>query len=61
MEEEDRKVPVGAVAVGDDLSSLSLEELEKRIGLFEAEIERIKAALEGKRSSMAAAESFFKT
>lgn len=61
MEEEERKTAVGSVAVGDDLTTLSVAELEKRISALEAEIERTKAALASKRASLAAADSFFKS
>ena len=46
--------------VGEDLSDFSVGDLEERIGLLEAEIERLRADLEQKRSGRAAADSFFK-
>lgn len=47
-------------AVGTDLSTLSETEIEERIGQLAAEIERLKVALEAKRTSRVAAENFFK-
>ncbi len=53
-----RKPP--AHEIGSDLSMLSEAEIEERVALLEAEIERLKAALAGKRASRAAAENVFK-
>lgn len=47
-------------AAGEDLSTLSVEELEERVAAFTAEIERLKAAIAAKQSSKQAADSFFK-
>lgn len=46
--------------IGSDLSVLSETEIEERVALLEAEIERLKATLAGKRASRVAAENFFK-
>jgi uncharacterized small protein (DUF1192 family) len=46
--------------VGEDLSSLSLDELTERIGLLKAEIARIEESITLKRSSADTAASFFK-
>lgn len=46
--------------LGQDLSSLSLHELEERIGLLRAEIIRLEAAMAGKAASRDAAASVFK-
>lgn len=46
--------------VGMVLDSLSVSELEERIGLLEAEIARLKAAILAKGNSLAAAEAAFK-
>ncbi len=48
------------IAIGADLSKLSVEELEERIAALKAEITRIEADLAAKRSSRAAADSVFK-
>lgn len=47
--------------VGQDLSLLSVGELQDRIALLLAEIERLKAAEASKRASRDAASSFFKS
>ena len=47
--------------VGQDLSMLSAGEVEERIALLSAEIERLKADVAKKRSSRDAAAAFFKS
>ena len=61
FDEEERTPKPADIVIGQDLSELSVEELEKRILLLEAEIERLKADIASKQSSLSAAESFFKT
>ena len=46
--------------IGQDLSALSIEELEKRVELLKDEILRLEDAGAMKRASMSSAESFFK-
>ena len=46
--------------LGEDLTTLSLDELAERIGLLKSEIERIEAAIRAKRASADVAASFFK-
>jgi len=46
--------------LGEDLSSLSLEELDERILLLRAEIGRIEEAIRAKRASADVAATFFK-
>jgi uncharacterized small protein (DUF1192 family) len=46
--------------VGEDLSRLSLDELEERIALLEAEIKRIEEAAAAKRASRSSADAFFR-
>jgi uncharacterized small protein (DUF1192 family) len=53
--------PASAIAIGEDLSGLSIAELEHRIGELEAEIERIKAELDKKRAHEASASALFKS
>lgn len=48
------------MAVGADLSTLSIEDLEARITLLAGEIDRITAAIAEKRQSKAAADNFFR-
>jgi uncharacterized small protein (DUF1192 family) len=60
MDEEIIKPKKPGPAVGEDLSELSVEELQKRVVEFEDEIVRLKAEIDGKQSSKVAADSFFK-
>ena len=46
--------------IGEDLSTLSLDELGDRIVLLEAEIARIEEAISTKKASAHVAASFFK-
>lgn len=46
--------------INEDLSQLGLEELEERITMLKADIERITAVLESKKGSRADAEALFK-
>lgn len=61
MDDEGRREAKPAHTVGEDLATLSEEELADRIGLLRAEIERIEAALTAKQASRAAASAFFKS
>ena len=47
--------------VGQDLSTLSIEEIDERIALLEREIGRLREARARKEDSLAAASAFFKT
>jgi uncharacterized small protein (DUF1192 family) len=47
--------------IGQDLSLLSVTDLEERIALLEAEIERLKADARKKQASRDAANAFFKS
>jgi len=58
-DEEAPKKPA-AWAVGEDLSTLSIDELVERVEALTAEIERVEQAIVAKRASMGAADSFFK-
>ena len=46
--------------LGEDLSTLSLEELANRISLLRAEIARIEDAIRAKQAGASAADAFFK-
>jgi len=46
--------------LGEDLATLSLDELDERIGMLKSEIERIEATIRAKRASADVAASFFK-
>lgn len=60
MEDEERKAKPADIVIGEDLSMLSVEELQHRIEMLEAEILRIRDDIGTKQSSLSAAESFFK-
>lgn len=46
--------------IGEDLSALSLDELDERIEMLKGEIRRIEEAIKSKRASATAADAFFK-
>ena len=52
--------PKGEIILGEDLSALSVHELEKRIAALEAEIARTKEALRSRAATKNAADAFFK-
>jgi uncharacterized small protein (DUF1192 family) len=56
---EDEPRPVQTHEIGQDLSRLSVHELEARIALLRAEIERLEAAKSAKAAHLAAADSVF--
>ena len=58
--EEQVRVRPQAHELGQDLSSLSIEELDERIAVLEREIERLREARLGKEASRDAASAFFK-
>jgi len=58
--DEPRAKRAEMITPGEDISSLSVDELEERIALYEAEILRLKLAIETKGASRAAADSVFK-
>jgi uncharacterized small protein (DUF1192 family) len=59
--EEERPRPKTAEhVIGQDLATLSVEELGLRIEMLKEEIERLEAARRSKSAQLAAAASFFK-
>lgn len=54
-----RKKP-SAHEVGMVIDAMSVEELQQRVDLLEGEIVRLKAAIEVRRKTRSAAESFFR-
>lgn len=46
--------------IGEDLATLSINELHERVALLEAEIGRLRDAITSKTASRSAASSFFK-
>ncbi len=61
IEDDDRPRKKISHEIGQDLSLLSVEELNERIALLTSEIERLQAAATKKRASKEAANSFFKS
>lgn len=53
--------PTPGPALGEDLTTLSVAELENRIRALEAEILRVKGELEAKRARQHAADKLFKS
>ena len=47
-------------AIGEDLATLSIDELTERIAILRAEIERLEESIAAKRASADVASSFFK-
>jgi uncharacterized small protein (DUF1192 family) len=60
IEEDDRPKKKIAHEIGQELALLSVEELNDRISLLNAEITRLQTALASKRASRSAADQFFK-
>jgi uncharacterized small protein (DUF1192 family) len=60
-EDDDRPRKKITHEIGQDLSLLSVEELNERIALLTGEIARLQQAAAKKRASKDAANSFFKT
>jgi uncharacterized small protein (DUF1192 family) len=59
FDDEEVRKPRGH-EVGMVLDAMSVEELTDRIAMLEGEIARLKAAIDSKRKSKSAADSFFK-
>jgi uncharacterized small protein (DUF1192 family) len=59
--DEDERPKPAAHAIGEDLATLSEEELVERIAVLRGEIERIEEVLASKRASRDAASTFFKS
>ena len=61
IEDDDKPKRKISHEIGQDLSLLSVEELNERVALLSAEIERLQAAVAKKRASKDAANSVFKS
>jgi len=61
VEDDDRPRKKVSYEIGQDLSLLSVEELNERIALLSSEVERIKEVVAKKRASRDAANSVFKS
>ncbi|CAM5209424.1 hypothetical protein ARD30_04200 [Bosea thiooxidans] len=58
--EDDRPKPKSVHEIGQDLSTLSLAEIDERIAVLKAEIERLAEARARKDASRSAADAFFR-
>jgi uncharacterized small protein (DUF1192 family) len=61
IEDDDKPRPKITHELGQDLSLLSVDDIEARIAALAAEIERLKADAAKKQASRDAANAFFKT
>ena len=61
IEDDDKPKRKISHEIGQDLSLLSVAELNERVALLNTEIERLQAAVAKKRASMDAANSVFKS
>ena len=60
IDDDDRPKKKIAHEIGQDLSLLSVMELDERIGLLQSEIDRLEADKIGKQASRQTADQFFK-
>jgi len=60
IDDDDRPKKKIAHEIGQDLSLLSVRELDERIALLQGEIARLEADKIGKRASRQSADQFFK-
>jgi uncharacterized small protein (DUF1192 family) len=60
IDDDDRPKKKVAHEIGQDLSLLSVKELDERIALLEGEIARLEANKAGKQASRQSADQFFK-
>lgn len=58
--EDDRPKPSSVHEIGQDLSMLSLAEIDQRVAALKAEIERLAAARAKKDASRTVADAFFR-
>jgi uncharacterized small protein (DUF1192 family) len=56
----EKRKPLRAHEIGQNLDDLSAPELRERIGLLRAEIERLERAIDARQATRAAADSAFK-
>ncbi len=61
FDDDERPKPQPDIVIGADLSTISIDELEKRITILEAEISRLREEIVSKQATKASAENFFKS
>jgi uncharacterized small protein (DUF1192 family) len=59
-DDDDKQIREVLHEIGQDLSSLSLDDLAERVNMLKTEIKRLEAEISSKGSSRSAAESFFR-
>jgi len=60
MEADEPRKKQPEIVLGEDISTLSAHELEKRIARLEAEVARCRDAIAARHATRSAAESFFR-
>ena len=60
-EEENKAKILSEIAVGADLSTLSVSEIDEWIAVYQSEIDRLEEEKSRKKESIDIAEKFFKT
>ena len=60
MDWDDKPKPQRVITVGDDLSTMSIVELDQRVAALKAEIVRVEAERKAKSARNAAADQLFK-
>lgn len=60
MDDDDKRAKAADHEVGMNIDALSVDELNERIGLLEAEIVRLKVAIQARGTTRSEAESLFK-
>ena len=58
--DDDRPKPPSIARPGENLADLSVDELQGRIAVYRAEIERLGREIEAKETSRKAADAFFR-
>ena len=58
--DEPKAIPARSIDLGQDLSALSVSELQQLISALEIELVRLRAEIETKKARAAAADDFFK-
>ena len=58
--DDEKPKPPRAVTLGEDLSRISVTELDERVAALEAEIERVRSEIAAKKKHAAAADALFK-
>lgn len=56
----EKRKPILAHSIGQNLDDLSAPELRERIGVLQAEIKRLERAIDARQATRAAADSAFK-